>query len=356
MCCITAIVFSPLGAATGPRWSFSAKSDLVSPRNAMSPIPAPNLAPARAGRQGRIAALVLAATFMGQAHVGASAATLEVTTSALARPFQFPVETASNSDERLNAGPTDLVSQFASTSTGSGDGVASAAVGLGFIPANTGASINFPGPEGGGPFADEVYRAQGSASGRYVDTVTISSPGLTGQLGTLTAIVNVSGALAMSGNTTASATWNFTKSIFGLGPTWSPAFFEQINGFRSRSRQSDGSILEFSENPSGGALIVEAAFVFGEPFQVRGQLNVVASAGQSSTTYGSAASSGLFGNTVKWPGFDEVLGPDGLPVDDFSVTSDSGFDWSGPTLVPEPGSVALLGLGGLILLTRRRSA
>jgi hypothetical protein len=56
--------------------------------------------------------------------------------------------------------------------------------------------------------------------------------------------------------------------------------------------------------------------------------------------------SGELGNTISWGGIDSVTDADtGLPIDNWMITSESGFDYSKPYVVPEPTSVALLSVG-----------
>jgi hypothetical protein len=64
---------------------------------------------------------------------------------------------------------------------------------------------------------------------------------------------------------------------------------------------------------------------------------------------------GSFGHTLAWGGIDSVNdAATGEPITDISFTSASGFDYTRP--VPEPSSLALLSLGGLVLFAARTAA
>ena len=69
----------------------------------------------------------------------------------------------------------------------------------------------------------------------------------------------------------------------------------------------------------------------------------------------TAAFSASFKDTLSWGGISRVTDLNtGLPVLDYTVTSDSGFDYSQAAPVPEPGSGTLLAVGIGVLAIRRR--
>jgi len=72
-----------------------------------------------------------------------------------------------------------------------------------------------------------------------------------------------------------------------------------------------------------------------------------------STASGAATASGDFAHTLTWGGFTEVRDAQGNLVTHYTLTSDSGTDWSKP--VPEPGTLPLVGAGlaGLAISRRR---
>lgn len=304
----------------------------------------------------RVTATTLALVLFGPAAPAAWAATLEVRASASATPHvQDPI--SSNETGGLqNARPTALISRFASASGGSGGGAAAMSVGPGYFAGSVSANVNFTAPGAGGIFDDEVTRANASVFGSYRDEVTIAHPGLTRQTGTLTATVIISGSMATSGGTTsASSAWNFFKSF---NPSSLPSTSESATGNVFQSIQlGDGSLLTGSLNPGGDVVTIEAPFVFGEPSSIFAQFSIGATAGgavRDDAGAGVAGVSAMFGNTVRWEGIDQIFGPDGEPVEGFSVSSASGMDWSGPTLVPVPAALPLMATGLLGLAWYRR--
>jgi hypothetical protein len=85
------------------------------------------------------------------------------------------------------------------------------------------------------------------------------------------------------------------------------------------------------------------------PLQAFAQLKV--NAGAQSVTYIqpgqlSALFAGELTNTISWGGIDSVTDAvTGEPIENWSITSESGFDYSRPFPVPEPSSLALFGFG-----------
>jgi hypothetical protein len=65
---------------------------------------------------------------------------------------------------------------------------------------------------------------------------------------------------------------------------------------------------------------------------------------------GTAYAIGDASHTLRWGGITSVVDADtGLPVTEWTLTSESGFDWTRPAVVPEPAvpALALVALGGL---------
>lgn len=69
----------------------------------------------------------------------------------------------------------------------------------------------------------------------------------------------------------------------------------------------------------------------------------------------SARSQGEYGNTVSWGGITSVETSAGVPVTNYVLSSESGFDYSQPYVVPEPSGIQLLAalVGASIVFWRR---
>ena len=61
----------------------------------------------------------------------------------------------------------------------------------------------------------------------------------------------------------------------------------------------------------------------------------------------NSSAAALFSNTAAWPGFHSVTLANGAAVQDWSVSSTSGVDYSQPVPEPGTGSLVLLGVLGL---------
>ena len=103
---------------------------------------------------------------------------------------------------------------------------------------------------------------------------------------------------------------------------------------------------------------VDMPFTLGTSFQLFASMNALGQAISSSGVDDTEAVSN-FASTGTWGGISGVHLANGTVVSDFSVRSDSGFDWAHAysavvppvTAVPEPGTYALM-LGGLAVLGR----
>ena len=194
----------------------------------------------------------------------------------------------------------------------------------------------------------------GFASGSYSELITLSAPGMEGQAGRLTATflldysliatapdsiayLHFSGGVGRSaGNLVLSALHDGTTQF--LGGTY------EIN-----------DALGYRRLPEGGvsAMSITSDFIWGQAFNVDYRMLVQAQA------YGPLAASAIVdaSHSAYWGGLSAVSAG-GQMVTDYSVTSESGADYSrsfapgqGPTPVPEPTTISLM-LAGAYLITR----
>lgn len=96
---------------------------------------------------------------------------------------------------------------------------------------------------------------------------------------------------------------------------------------------------------------VSFEFTFGVPFRLSGLLRTQIDVASPDGSAGTLSASLDMGNSVYWDGMN-LRDSTGAPVSGASLTSDSGTNYL--QAVPEPGSFAVLALGALVLLRRKR--
>ena len=199
--------------------------------------------------------------------------------------------------------------------------------------------------------------AQGGLSSSWTDQFTINAanPALVNQLGSVVFQIQVSGLL--SADAGVGATLSLTRAGYGVQVDASSdacdARCATIRSGEVYDFGSQGGGAGFQGDPIGTFAANPVFFIFGMPVD----LTVTLSAGVQSSaqfeTVTSSASADL-GSTLLWGGFLEVRDSVGTPVAAYSVTSDSGVDWSQPVAaVPLPPSVLGFGTGLLALLMQR---
>jgi hypothetical protein len=193
-----------------------------------------------------------------------------------------------------------------------------------------------------------VADVTGEAS--WSDTVTIDSPGLTGQSGTFRATMFLTLIEGVETNL-GSALSAFSDVVYRMevvtnGTGW--GYFGEIGIFESTM----GVEIRDQGDPPGQFVTGDLGFIFGTPFDLDIESRIVIEAsvnGGDGTAITSAVAN------VVWLGFDEVrLTSGGALVTDYTLTSGTGEDWSQP--LPEPGSFGLAaGLVALAGLSRWRA-
>lgn len=116
----------------------------------------------------------------------------------------------------------------------------------------------------------------------------------------------------------------------------------------------------YSTNPSSsltGVFSFDIPFTFGTSFQMYADLTAFTQA-LASAPGDLASAYSNFGSSGYWGGISDIHLADGTVLSGYSLTSDSGFNWTNayPTTVPVPAALWLFGSGllGLIGVSRRK--
>jgi hypothetical protein len=184
-----------------------------------------------------------------------------------------------------------------------------------------------------------------SASGGFMDQVTIAAPGLSGTSGTFVPVVDIDGELDAGATGEDPPFVSFAEA--GIVLTLFPSGQQRARA--CNTNQGTGPDCLYGD-PLGVHVFEPVAFTFGSPFN----LSVSADAGTFNRTVpgGTTHSDADFRFTVRWLGIQDVFDQGGSPVASFQVTSASGTDWALPVFEPDPRLGGLAGLGLAALLAR----
>jgi hypothetical protein len=199
--------------------------------------------------------------------------------------------------------------------------------------------------------------AGGSSSahvfGRSDDQITINpqNPALIGTLGTMTFLVEVSGALTATESSSSDA---------NAVALWSMAAFTDFGNTAFVSAQLGTTpYYETYGDASGGIYALTLPATLGSPQALILTYEVLSQAAKNVVaTPASASASAQFGNTFRWLGIQSVMDETGTAIA-FNVSSDSGVNWAqAVSAVPVPAAAWLFGTGllGLIGISRRKNA
>ncbi len=181
-----------------------------------------------------------------------------------------------------------------------------------------------------------------TATAGWVDSLTFSAPGLAGTTGYYRPRLDVHGSFGGQAagthhpyESSASGSFVVTVSV----STALPGRVQQRSGY---CIARPGGPCEAAGDPFGSWLLDPVPFVFGRAFT----LDVSASAGTSvrAVEGGSGNATALLGNTIEWLGISEVTDASGNPIANFTLTSQSQFDYAAAA-VPEPSTALLVGAG-----------
>lgn len=205
--------------------------------------------------------------------------------------------------------------------------------------------------------------ALASGAAYWIDQLTISNSALTGTSAFARASFSLSGVLAsnFSGVGLVNPVVAAYVRIDGRDVAQIRGAIGIINGVTNLDRSEHGLAL------NGGALqwypgitgvfTFDIPFVFGTPFQLFASLGAETRA--LAGVGGAADAISDFGSSGYWEGIGEVHLANGTVLSGYSLSSDSGFDWSNAYVpqVPVPAAVWLFGSGllGLVGVARRKA-
>ena len=184
------------------------------------------------------------------------------------------------------------------------------------------------------------------ASAEFHDVLTIDSPGLTGQSGSVVMSYDVEG----KNTSTGTSAYDPSSELYGgsaqttvvqrFGPVYPDYTYDVVF--------NDGNEAHWGAIGQHRAVV---PFTFGSPFPI--SLRITAAA--TIHILSDLVATSDFEHTVLWGGLGAVTDGSGNAVQ-YSLSSGSGHDWTQPSTeaVPEPTSMAALGLGALGLLKRRK--
>ena len=279
------------------------------------------------------------------------------TTSVL---YGVQLNLGAQSVQRLVEGevPTGLVEE---TLTTEGLGSASGRANVGFGVNKAVASIQGIDPENPLPFAFA------KAISKYNDAFTIDAEGLTGTLGTFTTQLRIDGV----------GRFNIAEAIVGDSQSYIDGYwtselriytdiedeYDEVPFVQSQSyvggwgQTLGGTQLQYQGNPLNAyQREVTFRFIYGEPIVLESYLESSMYVSNPSLALGTFDATVDLGNSVYWGGIHNLKSASGATVgQNYAYASASGYDYRvAAQPVPEPATLAALGLGALGILRRRR--
>ena len=194
----------------------------------------------------------------------------------------------------------------------------------------------------------------------WTDTVLISDPMLDGTVGTFSASLRVFGndSFNLTGGYASGDPYSDT-GIYGFWDSWIGTSTDGGGSFLVGGWFGDwysdefGNIEYYGDELNQPLTEVQLEFVYGQPFLLRMNLEAYFDAQNPNLLAGTVEGSLDFSHTAYWNGISAIQDSHGNVVNP-AFWSESGVDWR-DSVVPEPASLALVSLGALALLRRRRA-
>jgi len=210
----------------------------------------------------------------------------------------------------------------------------------------------------------DLAQTRGAGGAVWVDQVTYISTTLSGAAIARASFSLSGGLFSISDANDVGAAGNSTiAAVVTVGGTQVFSTTGQLisrNGvITTNDIKVNGVNVAGPSNSLTGVFFFDIPFVFNTPFQLRATLDAFVQA-QTTAAGDQASATSNFGSSGLWGGISEVHRADGTVLTGYSLTSDSGYDWSKAYAapVPEPASSVLftIALVGLAAVIRRRNS
>lgn len=212
---------------------------------------------------------------------------------------------------------------------------------LGFYSVDYGSIHLYAEHRGGIQDGSLGFSNAGTTAG-FLDTLTISSQTAPPfAQGAMLARIDVSGLLLATGN---------GQSHFMVNVS-TPNFFEQISG--SLYGPTASPFPDVIIGDDFGSYLLEIPFMFNQPFL----LSVTGDVDATVRLDGPGSVLTNLSSTIGWGGILEIRDALGSVLNEFSVTSESGYDYATVQVIPLPatGWLMLAAAGAIASLVRRRA-
>ncbi len=188
--------------------------------------------------------------------------------------------------------------------------------------------------------ASPVYSSSVNIGARYTDELVFVPPLPAFGVSTATALVVYDGVFRFPDAPTASG--QLLSSILDLRAVdRNGRILDSLREEASCTAPCPAEIIL----PGSSAFLFEYTFFWGSPFELSIQVDLQSSVLGFPGDTGNPAAEVLFSDMIKWGGIQEVRDSSGNLVEGWTVESGSGFDYSQPHPIPEPGTAFLLALG-----------
>jgi hypothetical protein len=200
-----------------------------------------------------------------------------------------------------------------------------------------------------------------TVSARWIDVANVNVPGRTSGYLDVRTFLRVSGNMEGTASAEGNVQNNRAEGQLQLDITSSNSSITIDNGF-AMGRLLVNSVHSNELNILPPDVIpVRFLYEIGKPFSIDFTLSLhtygTASSGYADTSTVLMSTDADFTHTVSWGGISEITDhATGEVIDNWTITSESGFDYSRPFPVPEPSTFVLAAIGIAAICTKRHFA